>query len=118
MNTVIRDLVCNINTSVTQNTTCHVQLYLVSNIYFLESATIKFVAGISNTMLKREILQMTFTSLITNRTIQWMINQKYFNNTFACFYYFGRSNVLHFHSIHHTSSTRCDQLRHRARILF
>jgi hypothetical protein len=75
MHTTIRDLLSHFDTPVTEDAPCHVELDLVADIDFVKRASLEICPRIVMAMLIGQILQMAFTCLITDRTIQWMIEQ-------------------------------------------
>src|SRR5574343_493756 len=63
------------HTTVAKNTAGHVELDILTQIVFLKRTTFEFVAGSFAAVFIAEVLQMTFTGLVTNGAIQRVIDQ-------------------------------------------
>ena len=72
---IVSQLLRHINTAVTKDTPGHVQFDIRTDVNFLKSTTLKFVARTFRTMFKSQILKMAFACLVADRAIQWVIEQ-------------------------------------------
>ena len=116
MFTFIGKLIGNKNTTVTQNTTIHVQLYFISNINTFECTALKLITCPFITMLIAQILQFALSRLITHWTIQRVVDQKHLHNSFSSFNNIWRRYILYLHAIHNSCATRCHKFRHWPRV--
>src|ERR1035437_10656958 len=80
-------LLGNFHTTVAKNAACHVKFDLISDIYFFKFPALEFIAGFHFSVLVAQVLQITFSSLVAYRAVEWMIDQKKFYHTGSCFYY-------------------------------
>src|SRR5690625_4809916 len=68
----------------THDTSVHVQLDFVTYIDRIKSSLLKIQTRLFQTMIITQILKFTFTCLVTNWTIQWVVDQYKFNHSFTC----------------------------------
>src|SRR5690606_25793196 len=112
----IRQLIGDVYTPITEYAAIHVQLYLVAYINRLKSTFSKFKLGLCHTMLIAQILQFTLPSLVADWTVQRVIDQEKFYDTFSGIQYFRRRNILYLHAVHYRRTAGSHQLRHRSRV--
>src|SRR5690606_22473797 len=73
--TTTGNLVSCFHATVTQNTTVHMQLDFVSDVLRLKCSSFEFVSCFFFSVFVAQILQLTFSGLVTNRTIQRVVDQ-------------------------------------------
>src|SRR5690606_2332054 len=71
----IGNLVCRFHTTITQNTTVHVQLDFISDVLRRKCSSFEFVSCLFFSVFVAQILQLTFSCLVANRTIQRVVDQ-------------------------------------------
>src|SRR5690606_10352841 len=98
-------LVSYVHATITENTARHVQLYFVTDVDLIKRAPLKLITGSFHAVLVREVLQMAFSGLVANRTVQRVVNKQKLHHALAGFDYFRRGNVLNFHAVHHGGTT-------------
>ena len=116
---MICDLVGSKNAAITKDAACHVQLYLIAYIYFLEFTAVKFITGFcsGHDQMPKFCRSHSPAWSHIGQSSGWLINNistiplRASNN-------FRRSDVLHFHAIHHGGTARGYQFWHRARVFF
>jgi hypothetical protein len=116
MHAFIRNLVGHIHAAEAKNATRHVQLYIGTKIMFFECASLKFVACAFLAMIIAEILQVTFTGLIADGTIERMVDQQKFHHTISCIDHSFAGNIFYHHSIHYIGAAAGHQFGHGSRI--
>src|SRR5690606_28261183 len=73
--TTTGNLVSRFHTTVTQNTTVHMQLDFISDVLRLKCSSFEFVSCLFFSVFVAQILQLTFSCLVANRTIQRVVDQ-------------------------------------------
>jgi hypothetical protein len=69
MHALIGHLVCREHAAITQNAARHMQLNIWTEVVLVKRTTLERITRALRTMIISEVLQVTFTSLITNRAI-------------------------------------------------
>ena len=75
MHSFISQLIRNISAAITKYAPHHVQLNVLTYIFFDKCSSFKLVSCTCLAMLITQVLQMTFACLITDGTIKRMIDQ-------------------------------------------
>ena len=114
---LVSDLVSGIDAAVAQDAARHVQLDIGPEVHFVEGAALFLVAGSAHAVLVRKVLQAALPGLVADRAIQRVVDQQHFHDAFAGIQYIFVSSILYHHAILYRRNARCNQFRHRARIL-
>src|SRR5690606_4807681 len=110
---VVGQLIGHHHTTITQDATVHVKLDLIADILRLERTLLLDKTRLCFSVFETQVLQVAFSSLVANRTVERVVDQQELGNRFPRFEHTLRRDARHFHSVHYASYTRCHRFRHR-----
>src|SRR5579859_7385361 len=100
MYTFFRQLVRREYAAIAKDTTRHMQLDIGSQVVLLKSTTLELIPGAFLAMLIAEVLQMAFSRLVADRTIQRVIDQQHLHHAIAGVDDLFAGDILYHHAIH------------------
>ena len=109
---LVRELVGHMGAAVTEDTTCHMQLYIRTDILLFKCPSFEFVAVAFFAMFVAQVLHVTFTGLIAKWAIERMVELSKFHHPCTSILHPLAGDVFYDHAIHHIGAAGSHQFRH------